>query len=214
MISLEHVTVHYGNVVPLDNVSVEFALGTTAVMGPSGSGKSTLLRVIAGLRAPSSGEVTIDDAPVTRVSWRTASDSRVSVVHQDYRLVPFLTVEENLLLAAELRGLRPSSRDVVQALERVALPGDLFHRQPPTMSGGEQQRAAIARALITGGSVIVADEPTGALDEENTERITDVLVDLGRNDNLSIVVATHDPSVAERLDHGFALARGALVPSA
>lgn len=210
MIVLDHVTVHYADAVPLNDLSLVFEPGTNAIMGPSGSGKSTLLRVIAGLQRPTAGQVSIDGAPVTAASWRTASDRRVSLIHQDYRLVPFLTVEQNLLLAAELRGIRRTAADVAGALERVALSSGMARRLPTAMSGGEQQRAAIARALIAGGSVILADEPTGALDVDNTERVTDILIDLGHSDDLVIVVATHDPTVAQRLDRTFSLASGKL----
>ena len=98
--------------------------------------------------------------------------------------------------------------DVESALEKVALPTAMGQRLPTTLSGGEQQRVAIARSLLAGASVVLADEPTGALDVENTERVTDILVDLGRIEGLVIVVATHDLGVAQRLDQCLSLARG------
>lgn len=210
MITLDHVTVEYPEVTPLDEVDLTFGPGTTAVMGPSGSGKSTLLRVISGMQQPAAGAVAIDGVGVAAASWRSAGDPRVSLIHQDYRLVPFLTVEQNMLLAAELRGVRRSSADVGAMLERVGLPSSMGRRLPTRLSGGQQQRVAIARALLAGTSVLLADEPTGALDVDNTERIADILVELGRRDGLVVVVATHDPRVAERLDHRVQLARGKL----
>lgn len=210
MIKLDHVTAEYPDVRPLDDVSLALESGTTGIMGPSGSGKTTLLRIIGGMQAPTSGAVSIDGTAVVTASWRTASDPRVSLIHQDYRLVPFLTVEQNLLLAAELRGVRRSGADVSSVLGRVALPPSIRDRMPATLSGGQQQRVAIARSLMAGACVILADEPTGALDVENTGRVTDVLVDLGRREKLVIVVATHDPTVAERLDQCFQLTRGKL----
>jgi ABC-type lipoprotein export system ATPase subunit len=211
MITLDHVTVRYPEVTPLDDVDLTFGPGTTAVMGPSGSGKSTLLRVISGMQRPAAGAVAIDGVGVAAASWRSAGDPRVSLIHQDYRLVPFLTVEQNMLLAAELRGVRRSGADVGAMLERVGLPSSMGRRLPTRLSGGQQQRVAIARALLAGTSVLLADEPTGALDVDNTERIADILVELGRRDGLVVVVATHDPRVAERLDHRVQLARGKLV---
>lgn len=199
MIELAAVTVDYQGAKPLDRVNLKILPGTTAVMGPSGSGKSTLLRIIAGLQAPTSGIVSIDSAPVTCATWRTASDSRVSVIHQEYRLVSFLTVEENLLLAAELRNRYPRREDLGQALTRVALSEKLLRRRPPSLSGGEQQRVAIARALLTGATALLADEPTGALDATNTANVADLLADLGNQDGLSVVVVTHDPHVAGRM---------------
>nr|WP_296073055.1 ABC transporter ATP-binding protein [uncultured Actinoplanes sp.] len=211
MITLDHVTVQYPDVTPLDEVDLTFGPGTTAVMGPSGSGKSTLLRVIGGMQRPAAGAVAIDGVEVAAASWRSAGDPRVSLIHQDYRLVPFLTVEQNMLLAAELRGFRRADADVATMLERVGLPSSMGRRLPTKLSGGQQQRVAIARALLAGTPVLLADEPTGALDVDNTERIADILVELGRRDGLVVVVATHDPRVAERLDHRVQLARGKLV---
>jgi ABC-type lipoprotein export system ATPase subunit len=210
VITLERLTVEYPEVTPIDDVTLTLEPGTTAVMGPSGSGKSTLLRLIGGMQAPTKGTVSIEGTAVSAASWRSAGDPRVSVIHQDYRLVPFLTVEQNMLLAAELRGARRSRTDVDAMLGRVDLPSSMRERLPPTMSGGQQQRVAIARALMAGTSVILADEPTGALDVENTERVTDILVDLGRA-GLVVVVATHDPNVAQRLDRRFEVSRGKLL---
>ncbi|MDQ7906067.1 ATP-binding cassette domain-containing protein [Phytohabitans sp. ZYX-F-186] len=211
MITLAHVTVEYPDATPLQDVSLTLGSSTTAIVGPSGSGKSTLLRIIGGMQVPTSGAVSIDDVAVVTASWRSAGDPRVSLIHQDYRLVPFLTVEQNLLLAAEMRRVRRTSADVTSVLGKVALPASMRGRLPATLSGGQQQRVAIARSLIAGTSVILADEPTGALDVKNTERVTDILVDLGRQHGLAIVVATHDQSVAQKLDHRFELAEGRLV---
>lgn len=214
MIELDRVTVEYSDATPLAKVTVRLEPGCTAVMGPSGSGKSTLLRVIAGQQQPTAGAVAIDGVAVAAASWRSSSDPRVSLIHQDYRLVPFLTVEQNLLLAAELRGVDRSADDVAGALDRVALPAGMRSRLPRTMSGGEQQRVAIARALMTGAPVVLADEPTGALDEGNTDRVTEVLVALGRTERLVIVVATHDLGVARRMDRCLRLVDGQLEPTA
>jgi len=128
VIVLDRVTVCYADAVPLNDVSLVLGPGTNAIMGPSGSGKSTLLRVVAGLQTPTGGQVAIDGTSVTTASWRTASDRRVSLIHQDYRLVPFLTVEQNLLLAAELRGVHRTAADVADALERVALSSGMLRR--------------------------------------------------------------------------------------
>lgn len=199
MIELCSVTVAYPGFSPLDDVDLRLLPGATAVMGPSGSGKSTLLRLIAGLQAPDEGSATIDGTPVVRASWKTASDPRVSVIHQSYRLVPFLTVKENLHLGAELRNRRPTSHDVERVLDQVELESVLLERTPAEISGGEQQRVAIARALLTGAKVIVADEPTGALDVTNTRIVADLLATLGEDGGLTVLVATHDPEVAARM---------------
>jgi len=213
MIQLEQVTVRYGDVIPLEDVNLILHPGTTAVMGPSGSGKSSLLRILAGAQKPSSGRVSIDGSPVSVASWRSASDPRVSLIHQDYRLVPFLTVEENLRLVAELRGHQVSPSGVADALERVRLAADMRGRLPESLSGGEQQRVAIARALVARTAVILADEPTGALDEDNTHHVAQILSELGAQPGLAVVVATHDRGVAEEMDRCLHLTGRQPVPS-
>lgn len=210
MITLAGVTVEYPGSKPLEAVNLDIGRGSSAVMGPSGSGKSTLLRLIAGLQEPHCGAITIDGSPVACATWRTASDTRVSMIHQDYRLVPFLTLGENLSLAAELRGVTPTTTETLKALEDVRLDPDLMGRRPGEVSGGEQQRVAIARALLTGASVLVADEPTGALDADNTTIVADLLADLGTAGVLTVVVATHDDVVAGRMQRRLRLAAGGI----
>lgn len=212
MIELRDVTVRYGELRPLDTVSLAMTYGSTAISGPSGSGKSTLLRVIAGQQAPDQGEVLIHGTRVAHPSWRTPSDSRVAVIHQDFRLVPFLTVRENLQLAAELRGRRVSHEDCAGALSRVDLEPDMSDRLPASLSGGQQQRVAIARAVMAGADVLLADEPTGSLDAENTLRVASLLCRLGESAQTAIVVATHDPDVAASMNRHLLLASGNLTP--
>ena len=130
------------------------------------------------------------------------------MIHQDYRLVPFLTLGENLSLAAELRGATPTTADTLKALEDVHLQPDLMGRRPGEVSGGEQQRVAIARALLTGATVLVADEPTGALDADNTKIVADLLADLGIGGLLTVIVATHDHVVAGRMQRRLRIAAG------
>lgn len=213
-IKFDRVTVRYADATPLNELSLTVGPGSTALMGPSGSGKSTLLRLIAGSQAPSTGVVTIDGTVVKVASWSSAGDSRVALIHQDYRLVPFLTVRQNLLLAAELRGMIRPEADVNSILENVRLPASMAGRLPTTLSGGEQQRVSIARALMANASIVLADEPTGALDAENSADITELLASLGRNNGLSVVVATHDASVAERLDRCLNLSHGTVAQNA
>lgn len=200
MIMLEHVTVAYPASTALDDLCLELPTGSTALMGPSGSGKSTLLRVIAGQQAPTSGTVRIDGTPVVTATWSRAGDHRIAMVHQDYRLVPFLTVAENLRLAAELRGQTITTEDCAAALQGVGLQPELAARRPGSLSGGQQQRVAIARALVTDATVLLADEPTGALDVANSDRIAGILADIGRRPGLTVLVATHDPAVAAHMD--------------
>ena len=213
-IEFDRVTVKYADATPLNELSLTLGSGSTAIMGPSGSGKSTLLRLIAGSQAPSTGVVTIDGTVVKRASWSSAGDSRVALIHQDYRLVPFLTVRQNLLLAAELRGMIRPEADVKSIIDKVRLPASMAGRLPTTLSGGEQQRVSIARALMANASIVLADEPTGALDAKNSVEITELLAGLGKNEGLSVVVATHDLSVAERLDRCLSLNHGTVAQTA
>lgn len=188
---------------PLRGLTFDVDRDPVALMGPSGSGKSTLIRVLAGLQQPDSGAVTIDGSPVTFSRRNPVIDARVSVIHQDYRLVDFLTVEENLRLALELRGgptvgkeADSSTRDTVEeALAAVGLDG-CGPRSPRTLSGGQQQRVAIARSLVVGSRVLLADEPTGALDVDSSRAVARVLRDAADRGVL-VVVATHDPEVAD-----------------
>lgn len=196
MIELDRVCVAYDNCRPLRDISYTFGSGAVAVMGPSGSGKSTMLRVMAGLQEPTSGRVEISGLPVSRPSWHSAGDPRVTLIHQDYRLVQFLTVGDNLRITRETRGLEASPRELVGALRRVGLAGIDLSRMPATLSGGEQQRVAIARSLLAGSEVLLADEPTGALDAANSVAIAQLLHNVGRKDGLAVVVATHDLDVA------------------
>jgi putative ABC transport system ATP-binding protein len=199
-----------GRTSPLISVDVAVAQGeSVAVLGPSGSGKSTLLRVLAGLQRPDSGRVLLDGVEVRPRSG--ASRRRpVSLVYQDYRLVPFLSAAENVALALELDGRGRSAAGVAKAmLARVGLAG-LADRLPHTMSGGEQQRVAIARAMATGPRVLLADEPTGALDIHASRDIGALLNGLSTEHGVAVVVATHDPEIASLVARRLILADGEL----
>ena len=178
----------------------------TALTGPSGSGKSSLLRVIAGLMRPETGQVLIDDVPVG-LEQGSVSDSRVALIHQDYRLVEFLSVADNLRLAAELKGLHLDPGQVAQTLDMVGLTG-FEKRAPATLSGGEQQRVAVARGLVCQARVLLADEPTGALDEANSIAIADLLARVAEDGHALVLVATHDPAVADRMQRRLRLKAG------
>lgn len=194
---------------PLRSASFQVGEESVVVMGPSGSGKSTLLRVLAGLQAADSGTVVIGDVQVRMGRRGGAGDVRVSLIHQDYRLVEFLTVADNLALAAELRSVTVAEVDLAGALSRVGLDG-FEERSPVTLSGGEQQRVAIARALVTRCQVLLADEPTGALDEDNTRVVAHLLRDVSEEHQMSVVVATHDRLVASAMSRTLTLHDGRL----
>ncbi len=197
-----------GRTVALDDVSLGLQPGESlALTGPSGSGKSTLIRVLAGLQVPDRGTVSLG---TERLSVKNALEMRrnhIGLVFQDYRLVPFLSAEENILLANEMsRRPKPASADVDALLNGLGL-GDLRHRPCHTLSGGEQQRVAIARALIGRPRVILADEPTGALDGKNSADVAGLLSGLATTYGVAVVVATHDRDVAASLDREFIIDR-------
>ena len=203
MLTCSGVTVRYRvgetTTTPLRDVGLFLPGGATALMGPSGSGKSTLLRVLAGLQQPTAGAVEIDGRAVSWSRRDPTMDPGVVMVHQDYALVGFLSVADNLQLTRQLRGM-PKARpaDLEAALATVGL-GGYGPRMPRTLSGGEQQRVAIARATLVEATVLLADEPTGSLDDDNSQVVADVLRDLGEQHGVVVLVATHDSAVAATL---------------
>ena len=178
-------------------VDLDLAAGTiTAVMGPSGSGKSTLLHLAAGMVIPSSGQVLVDGDDVGRRSPADLARLRrtdVGVVFQQYNLLPTLTALENVRLALDVRGLKGKSgtEHATEALKAVGLAHRL-NSYPRNMSGGEQQRVAVARALAGSPSLILADEPTAALDAENGKAVMALLAELARDKSRAILAVTHD----------------------
>ncbi len=200
-------------VLALDDVTVEFPPGTfSAVMGPSGSGKSTLLHCAAGLERPTGGVVSIagttlgglDETALTRLRR-----DRVGFIFQAFNLVSSLSAAENVALPLRLAGRRPAAGEVTEALAAVGLADRARHR-PSELSGGEQQRVAVARALITRPAVVFADEPTGALDNRTSRQVLDLLRALVDEHGQTIVMVTHDPVAAAVADRVLLLADGRL----
>jgi putative ABC transport system ATP-binding protein len=184
-------------------------------MGPSGSGKSTLLNCLAGIFLPSSGQVVIDGSTVTAMSVSARARlrlRRVGIVFQFGELLPELTVLENVALPLRLqgRGARVADGGARAMLERLGVAGHAA-KHPTELSGGEVQRVGIARALVHEPSLVLADEPTGALDEDNAGLITGLLIGVARELGAAVVVATHDPTVAACANRVFRLRAGRLV---
>lgn len=199
----------------LDGVDLELKRGrSVAVMGPSGSGKTTLLHCIAGLRAVDGGEVQIGDAVVSGASSRRRAQIRlhqVGMVFQFGELLPELTVAENVALPLRLRGHDGNGAlaTVAEVLEGLGL-SHCQAAHPVELSGGEVQRAAIGRAVMGSPTVLLADEPTGALDEEMSRTVCRLLLDHARQVGAGLVVATHDPLVASAMDQTLRLREGRL----
>lgn len=199
-------------VVALRDVNLMLASGTfTAVMGPSGSGKSTLLNCIAGLESPTSGSVWIDGEDISdwSASQRTVlRRERIGIVFQGFHLIPYLSVEQNVGLPIRLAGRRPDPTHVRDLLKSVGL-ADRGEHLPTQLSGGQQQRVAIARAMATSPAVMLADEPTGALDSTSARGVLDLLRQSVDSRRQTILMVTHDPVAAARADRVIFLLDGA-----
>ena len=193
----------YREVEALKGVSCSFEEGRVyAVMGASGSGKTTMLSLMAGLDLPTSGSVLCEGTSTADVDLDKYRRERVAVIYQDFRLFPLLTAAENVMYPMELRGEKPAEakKEAAGLVARVGLPEDALDRFPAMLSGGEQQRVAIARALGMRTKVILADEPTGNLDEENTGKIFDILSGLAHDDGYCVVIVTHDENIGAMAD--------------
>ncbi len=167
------------------------------IMGPSGSGKSTLLNIIGGLDSPSSGEAHIDLTIINKLSENELAVFRrekVGFVTQQSHLIPYLNAVENVMLAQYFHSMA-DEKEAIEALTRVGLDQRLRHR-PSQLSGGEQQRICIARALINNPALLLADEPTGNLDRENTVMVLELLKKLHTEEHFTIILVTHDPFVS------------------
>lgn len=197
----------------LQGVECRFRAGeVAAVVGPSGSGKTTLLSIMAGLDRPSGGEVLVDGKKLSEMDLDAYRRQYVSVIFQAFHLFPLLTVLENVcfpleLLGAGEKGAREQAR---RNLELVGIAEEKHRRYPSQLSGGEQQRVAIARALSSGAGILLADEPTGNLDGENSRNIVDILTRLAHEGGYCVVIVTHDPAIAEAADAVYTVADGEL----
>ena len=206
-----------GTLAILDNV--EFSIGrgeTVAVMGASGAGKSTLLALLAGLDTPTAGSVHLagHDLGALDEDGRAAVRARhVGFVFQSFHLVPSLTALENAMLPLELAGRSDARAAALEVLGRVGL-GERVGHYPRQLSGGEQQRVAIARAFVTRPDVLFADEPTGNLDAATGARVVDLLFGLNREAGATLVLVTHDRSLAGRCGRVIRLDAGRVVPAA
>jgi len=187
-----------------------------AIVGPSGSGKTTLLGLLAGLDVPTSGNVLVDGEDLGRLSEDRRAQLRgakVGFVFQSFQLIPTLTALENVQVPLELRGDDGASARARELLGRVGL-GDRAHHFPNQLSGGEQQRVAIARAFSNSPRLLFADEPTGNLDSETGARIVELLETLNRESGTTIVLVTHDLTLARRAQRIIRLAYGVVVSDA
>lgn len=186
----------------LNNVNLEMEEGNSvALTGPSGSGKSTLLYTLGGLLTPTTGTITIGNSSIYNLKPRERAKfirENVGFIFQSFELMPYLTAAENVMLPLYLAG-KPSAKQQeasVEALEKVGLTDRAFHK-PAELSGGEQQRVAIARGIVNNPRILLADEPTGNLDQKNGREIIQALCRLHRENKLTLILVTHDPANAK-----------------
>ncbi|MBJ6979977.1 ABC transporter ATP-binding protein [Luteimonas sp. MC1895] len=203
-----------GELVILDDVGFAIMRGeSVAIVGPSGSGKSTLLSLLAGLDAPTAGAVEIDGAPLSTLDEDGRARVRaekVGFVFQNFQLLPSLTALENVMLPLELRGDADAEGPARAILARVGL-GERLGHYPRQLSGGEQQRVAVARAFVTDPSLMFADEPTGNLDTATGQAIIELLFALNQDAGTTLVLVTHDEHLAERCRRTLRIEGGRLV---
>ncbi len=187
----------------LDNVSFSVEKGEfIAIVGPSGSGKSTLLHILGGVDTPTSGKVIIDGTDISSLDETALAVFRrrqIGLIYQFYNLIPILTVEENLTLPMLLDGRKPDKNQLAALVERLGLKDRLSHL-PNQLSGGQQQRVSIGRALMSNPAIVLADEPTGNLDSENSREIVSLLRSFNREFNQTVIMITHDEKIALSAD--------------
>ena len=198
----------------LDSISFEIAAGAfVAIVGPSGSGKTTLLGLLAGLDTPTTGRVILDGADLGALSEDARARLRgekVGFVFQSFQLIPTLTALENVSVPLELRGDADAADRARDLLARVGL-GDRATHLPAQLSGGEQQRVAVARAFANRPRILFADEPTGNLDGATGARIIELIESLNRESGSTVILVTHDASLADRTDRIIRLADGRVI---
>ena len=209
LLELKNVYKIYGDLHALDDVNLKVEKGEwLAIMGPSGSGKSTMMNIIGCMDKPSRGEVLLDGVNVAAESAKNLTNIRrdkIGLIFQQFHLVNYLTAVENVMLAQYYHSI-PDEKEALEALDRVGL-ADRAKHYPSQLSGGEQQRVCVARALINYPEIILADEPTGNLDEANEE----IVVELFRRlhmEGTTLVVVTHNPEVAEVAQRTIVLRNG------
>ena len=218
IVRLQGVSKIYGSgdaqVRALDDVSVGFGAGEfTAIMGPSGSGKSTMMHILAGLDAPTSGHVFVEDTDITALKDTALTKlrrDRIGFVFQSFNLVPTLDARANILLPMRLAGKAPEKEWFDLIVNSLGIADRLSHR-PSEMSGGQQQRVAVARALMSRPAVIVADEPTGNLDSHSTAEVMDLLRRAVDELGQSVIMVTHDTSTAAYADRVLVCRDGRIV---
>lgn len=218
IVKVEHLSKTYGKgdtqVHALDDVSFTVPQGQfLAIVGPSGSGKSTLLHILGGVDTPTSGRVNIGGTDIGKLDETALAIFRrrqIGLIYQFYNLIPILTVEENLTLPLLLDGRKPDRKQIENLVSVLGLENRLYHL-PNQLSGGQQQRVSIGRALVNNPALVLADEPTGNLDSENSREIMALLRRFNREYKQTVIVITHDENIALSADRVLAIEDGKIV---
>ncbi len=209
LLEIRNVSKIYGELKALDDVSLQVEQGEwVAIMGPSGSGKSTMMNIIGCMDKPTRGEVFLDGVDISKESSKRLTDIRrdkIGLVFQQFHMVNYLTAVENVMVSQYYHSM-PDEKEALEALDRVGLRERARHL-PSQLSGGEQQRVCVARALINHPELILADEPTGNLDEANENIVLELFRQLHR-EGTTLIVVTHDPEVADAAQRTIVLEHG------
>jgi putative ABC transport system ATP-binding protein len=204
----------YQTVKAVNEISYDFQKGRFyAIVGKSGSGKTTLLSLLAGLDVPKEGAVSYMGKPTKDMDRDRYRREDVAVIYQDFNLFPLLTVVENVMYPLQLKGMneKQAMHIASEKINAVGMDENFYKRFPSMLSGGEQQRIAIARALASGAQIILADEPTGNLDTENGNNIIDILKKLAHDDGYCVIVVTHDLGISADADEVLNMRDGKLI---
>ncbi len=198
----------------LDNINFDVSSGESiAIVGPSGSGKTTLLGLCAGLDRATEGKITLNNTLLNQLSEDDLAKVRnqhIGFIFQNFQLIPTLTALENVMVPLELRGEKNVQKLSADLLERVGL-GDRLDHYPSQLSGGEQQRVAIARAFSNSPKILFADEPTGNLDDETGTHIEELLFDINKEQQTTLIIVTHDSDLAKKTDKIISLKGGKII---
>ena len=212
LLEFKKVSKIYEDLHALDSVDFKVEKGEwISIMGPSGSGKSTMMNIIGCMDKPSEGEVILDGVDISKVPSRVSTEIRrdkIGLIFQQFHLINYLTAVENVMMAQYYHSM-PDEKEALEALKRVGLEDRAKH-YPSQLSGGEQQRVCVARALINHPEIILADEPTGNLDDKNEEIVVDLFRQL-HNEGTTLIVVTHDPEVGEVAQRRILLRNGKIV---
>ncbi|WP_286783116.1 ABC transporter ATP-binding protein [Streptococcus sp. UBA4344] len=188
------------------DVNLSFERGKIyAILGQSGSGKTTFLSLLAGLDSPKAGEIFLNDKDITKSGLTNYRKNAVSTIFQAYNLMTYMTARQNVQTALEISNKSVDNAKIEELFELVGIPKELIDKQVLQLSGGQQQRVAIVRALATEHDIIIADEPTGNLDEETTQDIVNIFKEIAHQQNKTVIIVTHETAVANETDVIFEL---------